>query len=225
MNNQRPWYYSWGVIILAFLFFWPVGIVLLVMRNRNTNKVSRQSLFTNTNKKKYITIGVILIVIGLTTISDSALMGLFLIIGGIILIIYSEKLVKDAARRKKYMDLIVNNQVYSLEKIASICNVQYSVVLKELNQLISFGVLKGAYIDEGKRQVMIAGTPNTSGIIPMTQTLEDGLASFTQTVTGAAAVQQPKMVAAVCPGCGAKMSIPEGAVVECEYCAATVSAQ
>lgn len=225
MNNQRPWYYSWGVIILAFLFFWPVGIVLLVMRNRNTNKVSRQSLFTNTNKKKYITIGVILIVIGLMTISDSALMGLFLIIGGIILIVYSEKLVKDAARRKKYMDLIVNNQVYSLEKIASICNVQYSIVLKELNQLISFGVLKGAYIDESKRQVMLASTANTSGIVQMTQTLEDGFASFTQTVTGAAAVQQPKMVAAVCPGCGAKMSIPEGAVVECEYCAATVSAQ
>lgn len=225
MNNQRPWYLSWGVIILAFLCFWPAGIALLIMRNHNANKVSRQSLFSNMNKKKYITIGVILIVIGLMTISDSALMGLFLMVGGIALIVYSEKLVKDAARRKKYMDLIINNQVYSLEKIASICNVQYSIVLKELNQLISFGVLKGAYIDESKRQVVLPNTLNTAGNITMTQTLENGFVSMTQTIGGATPVQQPKMVAAVCPGCGAKMSIPEGTVVECEYCAATVSAQ
>lgn len=225
MNNQRPWYYSWWVIILAFVCFWPAGIALLILRNNHANTISKQSLFTNTNKKRYITVGVILIFVGLTVISDSVLMGLFLVAGGIALIVYSEKLVKAAERRKKYIDLIVNNQVYSLEKIASICNVQYSVVLKELNQLISFGVLKGAYVDESKRQVVLPNGQNAAGTITTTQNLVNGFVSVTQTINSGAAVQPPKMVAVVCPGCGAKMSVQEGTVTECEYCAATVSAQ
>ena len=217
MNNQLPWYYSWPTIILAFLFFWPVGIALLIMRNNSMKKTSRQSLFVNTNKKMYITIGGILIFFGLCMFSDSFLMGLFFLAGGIALIAYSGKLVKSAERRKKYIDLIVNNDITGIEKIASICNVQYSVVLKELNQMISLGVLKGAYVDESARKV----------VLPPAQQIAQNVMGDVSQMFGEVmpAIEAPKMVAVSCPGCGAKMTIRAGSVVECEYCSAAVSAQ
>ena len=65
-NNVTPWYYSWPVIIIAFIVFWPVGLALLILRNTG----NKHSVFLgSTDKRKYIIAGVVLIVLAIVSFS------------------------------------------------------------------------------------------------------------------------------------------------------------
>lgn len=215
MNNQTPWYYSWPVIIIAFFIFWPAGIALIILRNNaNSNK---QSLFLSTNKKLYIVLGVIMVLVGIATIGDSFLWGAFWLAGGIALVVYAGKVAKSAERRKKYIDLIVNQNITSMDKIASMCNVQYGVVEKEVRQLISFGVLKGASIDPATHMV----TLQTFGAIA--QGAGDVVQAISGSVQDGFVQESDEMITVVCSGCGAQAVVKKGSVVECEYCGGTIA--
>lgn len=137
MNNNDKWYYSWGVIIAALIFVWPLGIALIVMRTQN----SKSGAFSATSDKKvYSTVGAVLIVIGvLALIGGGGAMAVFMIAGGGLLIYYSNQLAKKAARNKQYIDLVVNKGETNINKIAMIVNAGYDEVLKELKGLQSAG--------------------------------------------------------------------------------------
>ena len=211
MNKNLPWYYSTVAIVLAFLFFWPLGIVLLILRNSS----NKQSVFLgSTDKKKYIIAGVILILIGISLFSSkSFFMGFFMIIGGIALIVYAEKLKRKALRNRQYIDLIVNQGQTSLDSIANMCNINYDLVVKELRSLTSLGVLKNAVIDENYRTITVQNQPaqalpqNWAGVVP----------GETDSFAGTAS-QSTEEVMCVCPGCGAKVALRKGAAINCEYC-------
>lgn len=211
MNNNTPWYYSTWAIVLAFLFFWPLGIVLLILRNSS----SKQSIFLgSTNKKKYIIAGIILIVLGLIYISsDNTFMGLFMIIGGIALIVYAEQLKKKAVRNRQYMDLIINQGQTSLDNIANMCNINYELVVKELRTLISLGVLKNAVIDENYRTITVQKQP----VQAPQQNLQGTVSNLVDSIAGAVN-QSSEEVMCVCPGCGAKVALRKGTTQNCEYC-------
>lgn len=195
MKQQTPWYYSWPAIIVAFIFFWPLGIILLIMKNKS----SKNSIFVgSSNKKIYIILGVVLIIIGLSGFGTSISMGLFMILGGVALILYAGQMAKRANRNKQYIDMIVNQNIISLDTIASKNNISYDTVLKEVKQLITLGVLKGAKIDEIRHT------------ITMIQSVK--------TPIGTQDSQAPKYITVTCPGCGAKMSIQQGTTISCEYC-------
>lgn len=210
-NNNQPWYCSWWAIIVAFLFFWPVGIVLLILRN-NQNK---QSIFLgSTNKKLYIIAGIVLIFLGICSFSSSKMMGFFMIVGGIALIVYAEKLTKKAQRNRQYIELIVNQGETSLDKIASICNIQYDKVLKELTQLVNVHVLKNAVIDTTYRTITIQKMPVQQ---------QDPLAAIPNMMN--TATVQNETVTCTCSGCGAKVMLPKGAAVNCDYCDTPICAK
>lgn len=210
MKQQQPWYYSWPVIIIAFILFWPVGIALLVMKSRS----SKQSVFVGSSDKKfYIIIGVVLVLMGIGTMGKSPVTGLFMIIGGIALIVYAGQMAKRAKRNKQYIDMIVNQQITSLDKIASVNNISYENVLKEVKQLISLGVLKGAQIDEMRHTIMVA-QPERPQMAPP---------QYQQGYAQNDIPQAPQFVTVACPGCGAKMSVQRGTTVSCEYCDTPVS--
>lgn len=210
-NNQQPWYYSWGAIIFAFIIFWPAGIALVILKNSN-NK-NKQSVFMGTtDKKKYVGAGVILAIIGLCSIGDSTLMGLFFLAGGIALILYAEKLKKKAMRNRQYIELIVNRDETSLDKIASICNIKYDIMVKELQFLIDRNVLKGAIIDQGSRIITIRKeTP--------VRNLSNNMIN-----SSVAIASEPVQVTCICSGCGAKHVIYKGSTINCDYCDSPISA-
>lgn len=211
-NNEQPWYCSWVAIIIAFILFWPVGIALIILRNTK----DKQSVFLgSTSKKKYIAIGVILILIGLCSIGDSALMGLFFIAGGVALIIYAEKLKKKAQRNRQYIELIVNRDETSLDKIASITNVKYDILLKELQFLIDRNVLKGAILDPNNHTITVRKEAPARPALDYSQ----GNVSM---VNKAAA--EPIQITCVCPGCGAKHILYKGTATNCDYCDSPISA-
>lgn len=207
-NSQRPWYFSWPVIILAFIIFWPAGIVLIILRSQG----SKQSIFLGTtDKKKYLIIGLVLIIFGIVSLfKKNFAFGIFTILGGLAIGYYANSLAKRAARNKKYIDMIVNHHESSLDKISSIVGLQYNKTVAELNQMISLGVLKNAKIDENSRTIRIEE--------PAAGTQSGG---FIDNIFGPADAGG-SMVTATCPGCGAKIAVRAGTTVKCEYCDAPV---
>lgn len=218
-NNVTPWYYSWPVIIIAFIVFWPVGLALLILRNTG----NKHSVFLgSTDKRKYIIAGVVLIVLAIVSFSNhSGTMGVLYLAGGIALIAYANVLVRKSQRNRMYIDLIVNNNETSLDKIASMCNVQYDTVVKELKSLITFNVLKNASIDEMNRTITINRVqPQPQPQQQISQFVNDVTAGFTSAV----AAEQAAPVSCACSGCGAKVVVHPGQTVICEYCDTPITA-
>ena len=214
-KKSYPWYLSWPAIIIVFLFFWPAAIVLIYLRTKN----SKSDMFAAaSNKKVYMALGVVLILLGLGRFGDSFFSALFLIAGGAALIYYANTLAKKAVRNKTYIDLIVNQGETSIDKIASMLNVKYDVAVKELQTMQTLGVLKGAEINTQTHSILVNKTQSAvSEISGMVN-------SVTEAITGAssndAASAAPVQVA--CPGCGAKYTGAPGTTITCDYCDATI---
>ncbi|MCR4749479.1 MAG: hypothetical protein K5877_06805 [Lachnospiraceae bacterium] len=204
-NNQQPvWFNTW-VIVIAFIVCWPVGILLLIGRVNS----SKQNMFdgSTTTKVCYI-IGAILILAGFGSFSNSFLAGLFYVAGGAALIYYGMKNKKKVERYKGYIDLVANQQIYSLDTISSTMNVSYDVVKNEINTLISKGTFRGANINELSRCIemnLVSEQPAAQGFI-------NGV------FEGVGASASNQTVTATCPGCGGTMAAIKGATVECDYC-------
>ena len=214
MNNQSyPWYLSWPAIIVAFLLFWPVAIVLIYLRTKN----SKSGAFAAaSNKKVYMILGAVLVVMGIGNIGDSFLMGLFFIAGGAALIYYSNTLAKKAVRNKQYIDMIVNQGETSVDKIASVLNIKYDVALSELKTMQTLGILKGATINEQTHSISVEKLKNTAGEISgMVNSVTDALMGAASTD---AASEQTAQVTQACPGCGAKYTGTAGTAITGDYC-------
>lgn len=215
-QTSYPWYLTWPVIILAFIFFWPAAIVLIYLRTKS----SKGGMFAAaSNKKIYIVLGVILILLGLTRFDNSVFVALFMIIGGGAMIYYANTLAKKASRNKSYIDMIVNQGETSIDKMASTLNVKYDVALKELQTMQSLGVLKGATIDAQTHSISVTQMKNTVGQI------SGAVNNITNTLTNAAsndaAGGNGGMVQTACPGCGAKYTGMKGTSCTCDYCDAS----
>ena len=200
-NNIRPWYQSGIAIIIALFVCWPIAFLLILSRNSQ----GKQAVFMgSTDKKKYIIGGIALIIVGLCWLESSVFWGLFTMAGGGALIYYADRLQKKAQRNRQYIELIVNRGETSLDKIASVCNVQYDVMLKELQTLINRNILKGAILDTNGRMITVrreVPVRSNNGYAPAVEVVE-----------------APVNVNVVCPGCGAKHVIKKGETIYCDYC-------
>lgn len=222
-NSSYPWYLTWPAIIVAFFLFWPAAIYLIYLRTKN----SKGDVFAAaTNKKVYMVIGVLLIIMGLGSIGDSVLMGLFMIVGGAAVIYYANTLAKKASRNKSYIDMIVNQGETSIDKIASVLNVKYDVALKELQTMKTLGVLKNATINEMTHTVAVekgvTTQNNLQGNIQNSFTQISGaMNGVTDALTNAASTDAATTVSSACPGCGAKYTGAQGSTITCDYCDTT----
>lgn len=217
-KTSYPWYLTWPVIIIVFLFFWPASLVLIYLRTKN----SKGGAFAAaSNKKVYMALGVILILIGFSSFRDSVLVALFMIIGGAAIIYYANTLAKKASRNKMYIDMIVNQGETSIDKIASVLNVKYDVALKELQMMQSIGILKGASINTQAHSISVNKVQNVASEI-------SGMVnSVTEAITGASSTDaasgiSTKMIQTACSGCGAKYTGVQGTTQICDYCDATI---
>ncbi len=208
MNNKISPLYSWPVIIIAFVIFWPVGLFLLIKRF----SVDKKSALT-VSRSVLNTLGIFLIIFGgigfAGCISDPEASGgvvvaLFFVAGGIIMVLKAKKQKQLANNVKQYISIIINNNVTQLDSIALTVNKSFDAVKKEIIEMINKGYLKNAYINEATREVVLANSAPTVN-------------TYNQTVqhnTYSPAVET-RVIA--CPCCGANNTIT-GAVGECEYC-------
>jgi Zn finger protein HypA/HybF involved in hydrogenase expression len=203
---------SWGWIIFWLIIFWPVGLFLVIKKVAND-----KSVLMSGKTGALPVVGCILIVIGavgaIGTIANSSdgaagaiIMGLAMVVGGILLLQKSSKMKKTAAKYKKYIDIIVNQNVRSIDNIAASIGLSYDVAAKDLQDMINIGYLKDAYVNQGNREIVFK---------------QNEPAAYLQATEGQANAQK---IAVRCPGCGANNVVVVGRVSECEYCGTPINA-
>ncbi len=190
MNVNQKWYHQTFVIVAAFIIFWPVGIYFLVSRNNAT----KQGMFVGgLNFKQSIIIAIILLAIALFCLFDkeTRAASIIYIIGAIAIAYYGKNNEQKIARYRKYVELINNNNISSIDTIASACGTNYDTCRAELATLISKGVFKNATINDTNHTInFIKKAVPTNG----------------------------QVVMITCSGCGASITIAKGTSCECDYC-------
>ena len=205
-NNKISGIYSWPVIILALIFFWPLGLFLIIKR-------------TSVDKKAAMASGKLIKGLGIASCCMAALgflvclsdgfdgtdvgMIIFFAAAGAALLYLANKIKKEADSVKQYLNIIVNGGERQLDSVAAATGKQYDVVKKDVQKMIDKGFLKNAYINENTREVVLPSVApaNTNVGQP--------------TNTGTPTAVQTRVVA--CPCCGANNTV-SGTLGECEYC-------
>lgn len=204
---------KWGWIIFWLIIFWPVGLYLLVKK-----LATDQSALMSGKTSTLSAVGWVLIAFGVigffTELSDTpdatgVILGFLFVIGGVLLLRKVSTTKKTAVKYKKYIDTVVNQNIRSIDNIASIVGLPYDVVAKDLQDMINIGYLKDAYIHQSNREIIL-------------KQQEQEPTTYTQGVYTDQTAPQTK--AARCPGCGANNVVVVGRVSECEYCSTPINA-
>ena len=205
-NNNLGCLYSWPVIIIALICFWPVGLFLIIKR-------------ASVDKKTAMASGKLIKGLGIASCCMAALgflvclsdgfdgtdvgMIIFFAAAGAALLYLANKIKKDADSVKLYLNIIVNGGERQLDAVAAATSKQYDVVKKDVQKMIDKGFLKNAYINENTREVVIPSATSSN-------------ANASQPVSNATPTAvQTRIVA--CPCCGANNTV-SGDLGECEYC-------
>ncbi|ATW26804.1 hypothetical protein [Candidatus Formimonas warabiya] len=206
-NTEINWWLSWPMIVVAFIVFWPVGAFLLLRR-------------INIDKKTALISGKVITIIGWAGISLAVLgffvsisQGIgkddigaitFLLVAGIVLLLVGKKTVKDAEMYKRYIDIVVNQEITSIDNIAATLNVSYESAREHLERMMKKGYFEGAFIDESAREIVLSKKQSQG---------------HTEKGTGLA----DHMVVVLCKNCGANNTVAKGTIGECEYCGSHIS--
>jgi len=213
-DNEQPFWFKTWVIVVAFIFCWPIGIVLLIGRINS----SKQTMLDGSKTTRIcMIVGVILILVGLSSFSGRKILtALFYIAGGAALIYFGQQNKKKVERYKGYIDLVANQKVYSLDTISNTMNVNYDTVRNDLQKLISKGSFRGATINELTRCIDVAAPQPV--MQPVMQPMYQAGATMAGNVMNAVSQATNTQVTAKCPGCGGTTVAQKGAAVECDYC-------
>jgi len=198
MNNTGRKQTSWGWIIFWFIFFWPIGLVLLIKREKSDKQAT-----LNSNRGVFIA-SFILMGIGVSGLASSSFAGFLFLIGGVAIFLHARKVKKTGDRYKNYITLIVNHNHTSIEKIANLAGVSYDVALSDLQNMINDGYFQGAYIDTAQGIIVLSQIPVQNQFQP------EMAVNHVHT--------QPQRMAISCNSCGASAVIVVGQPSQCEYC-------
>lgn len=200
MSNKKTM--SWGWIIFWFVIFWPIGLFFLF------KKISTDKTATLKNSKtianvSYVLIGFGVIYLMMAIGGDSEMLfAAFLFGGGGIWVnVISRNMKKTGKRYKKYIDIVVNQNMTMLDNIASTCGVTYEVAKIDLQKMIDTGYFEGAYINETMREIVLKK-----------QEVQQQMQQYSVNI-------QSKVC--TCKSCGAKNTV-FGLMSECEYCGSPI---
>mgnify|MGYP001206620289 CR=1 FL=1 len=204
---------KWWVVILFLIVFWPVGLILLIVKLAMDNSAI-MGRKTTVIKVVCITLTVIG-VIGLiaetspSTASDDGglVLAIFFLVVGIIFLIIAIRNTKLAKMYRSFLDLIVNQKIKRLDYISISLGLPYEKVKENIEGMIKRGFLKDAYIDYVSNEIILLDNTETQ---------------YTVSQPVKAATQQTTIQ---CPGCGANNVVTIGVISECEYCGTKISAK
>jgi hypothetical protein len=231
---------SWAVIILALIFFWPLGLFLIY------RKFSKERIVELQNSKVLKVLGwfFIIMAVGLlcsnagynNEVSEGAVTTTnreptsqdindtmnFMIVffgGGGLLMLYASRRMKLKVRRiQKYIVLVDGKNITSIDDIASAIPIKYSNAIEELQSLISKGYFPEAYIDHESRKIIKPQRTFTKVVYE-----EHIWRSSEELEPKQELKKEPKSKVVTCKNCGANNTITEGQVCECEYCGSPIS--
>ncbi|MEA4919422.1 MAG: hypothetical protein VB078_00655 [Clostridiaceae bacterium] len=207
--------FSWGIIILLFILFFPVGILMLV------KKMSDEKYNYLKNGKALKTfgwvlfgIGIFYLIMGLTgelkTEDGSSVVGGIIIMlilfcgGGLLMVFKGKQFVNRGAKFSRYVAIVNASNNTLIDNIAAAYPTTYDSAASDLQMMIGAGYFLNAYIDLNKRELVMPVIQSANNIV--SNSVGNNLTTDTK----------PRTVK--CPNCGATNTIIPGAADECEYC-------
>lgn len=196
--------YSWPVIIISIIVFWPLAIFLVYKRVR----IDKKAGFTIGRLVRYGSylcffmagIGIIAC-LGQGFTGQDVGMILFFLIAGVALFMFAKKLSSNAEKYKKYISIIINGNEYILDNIASAMSLPINIVKKDLKDMINNGYFQGAYINDSTNEIVLPKTSKEN----INETTFNNSAS------------QDEVKVITCKCCGAQNKVTSSGA-ECEYC-------
>ena len=206
-------------VVIAFIAFWPLGVVLLLVKLGSDRSATMKEGVGKMMKIVSIILigmGLIAAIMGIMEGSVEVLLGAALFgAGGIILRAFAVRMKKTGALYRKYIDNVVNQGHTNISTIAANVGVDYSTAVADLQKMISTGYFPKAQIDAANGTIILTQPPAQGGF-------QLGPFQFSPQQQQVQA-QIPEVQAAVCPSCGANARIYRGQAVNCEYCGTLIS--
>lgn len=207
--------FSWGIIILLFILFFPVGIWMLV------KKMSDEKYNYLKNGKALKTFGWVLFGFGifylimglageLETEDGSSVVGGIIIMlllfcgGGLCMVFKGKEFVKRGTKFSRYVAIVNASKNTLIDNIAAAYPTTYDSAASDLQKMIDIGYFQNAYIDLNQRELVMP-------VIQSTNYTGNNAAGQNLTTD-----TKPRTVK--CPNCGATNKLMSGAINECEYC-------
>ena len=191
----------WIIIVFFLMFCWPFGFYLVYRKA----KKDKTAALKNAGWLKgigwfWFGLGVIMLLscIGVSDLFWPAVIGCLVIFcgGGIVMIISAKKLKKQGMLYKQYIDIIVNKEIYKIQEIANVLQVDRAEVIKTLQQMIEMGFFVNAKLDLEHYEIIIRKKGESLDV--------------QMSLLNSAVVE--------CKCCGAKNVVPLGGIRPCEYC-------
>lgn len=196
--------YSWPMIIVFIIVFWPFAIYLVYKRV----KIDKRAGFTTGRIVRYLSYACFFMVaVGIIACLDTGFSGedvgmiLFFLIAGVVLFMFGKKLAVNAEKYKKYISIIINGNEYILDNIASAMSLSINVVKKDLNDMINNGYFQGAYINDSTNEIILQKKNNES--------IKESRSSNSASQTESRVI--------TCKCCGAQNKVTTSDI-ECDYC-------
>lgn len=208
-NGKKPIGTVW--IVLTIIFFWPLGLTLLVLRLKNRPGAVRQNGNILLGTGIFFLLIALCYIIGLSESaapSQSILVSIIVGTLGVVLLLLGLRGRKTGGRYERYLSLIGRQRVVSIDDLASLMTASYDQAVVDLQHMVYEGYFQdAAEIDFSGHRLLIgcdnAPTSHSSmGPLPHVPTQPP--------------VQGPRTV--TCKGCGAINTIPPGGNAVCEYC-------
>ena len=135
--------------------------------------------------------------------------GIIMFVGGIVLLVKASKIKKSVVKYKRYIDMVVNQKIRSIDNVAAAMGLSYEEAVKDLQKMINIDYLKDGYIHHGNREISLKQHTPMPAMYAQVPAVE----------------QVPlQTVALRCSGCGANNVVIVGKVSECEYCGVPINA-
>ena len=133
------------------------------------------------------------LMLALNTDIPKVLSGFLIFIGVLLGSISAFLFEKNNTLKRKYISLIENQRVLSLDEISQICSLPYEKVSNDINKMIERGYFENIYLDFSNRKIIISN----NNIDINTKVIEKSV---------------------TCPSCGATCKVDSLGNNKCEYC-------
>lgn len=203
-------YMNWSWIIFFLIIFWPLGLILAI------KKLLSEKLSFMCRKTGVLSfIGWVSALFGgiifIITVSNSLntfgiFISLLFLLGDILLLIKVSNTTKAVIKYKKYIDIIMNQNIRNIDNIASVIGLSYNTTSKYLQRMINTGYLKDAYIHQGNREIILKQC------------------EFTKYTHELSIHQTPSQTfTSRCHYCGTNNLVVIGKTVECKCCGTNIN--
>jgi len=211
------------VIIIAMIFFFPIGIYLIYKRMtddkteilKNSKTVKKLGWFL-------VFLGIVYAILyisgGFETesgekVAEPLILMIVLFLGGGILTLRgSRKMRKRGEVYEKCLRNVNSNQ-RDISSIANNLSISHEETEKVLHEMINEGFFEDAHFDMINKKIVL---PNSS--------FNDHYVRIQYKATNSSHVaDSPRIKVVECPNCGADIESTEGFVTECEYCGSRIN--